>query len=179
MSSSTTHPLDPDTASQAVRGFRPQRFRLADENQEGVLTIGSKRFPIRVTEMSAFEFIVIGDAKALKKVLVKKFVRLQVLDVDCRAQVMAKKQLGENRVILELYQVEEAYQPRLPSRSFFSSDATVRLSSGDALLPILCFAALIVTILCVPSLGGRWGASQRISESVERGWKTVKTTFSR
>lgn len=155
------------------------RYRLNGENQVGSMEIGKRSYPVRVTEMSAQEFRALMDYKASCKIPRGGKARLKILGKDCKVVVTMKKLTGEGLVRLELKQIDEAHKPESSWRGWFfrSPSSRVSLSGGDSLMPIVMVVAAFITILILPSFGGRWGTAKRISDFVEWTWDTMASSM--
>jgi hypothetical protein len=123
---------------------------------------------MNVVEMSVCQFTAIVDHKPSQKVRVGGYARIRILDKDCKVAVRKKRLLDHGKVQLEMEQIDEPIRPERKPWSLFSIPKTVKLSGGDSLMPLMIVFAALITILIIPSFGGRWGTSQMISDAVER-----------
>lgn len=159
---------EPGTATAEQISFSAVRFKLIEENQPGTLEIGRRKYPMNVVEMSVCQFTAIVDHKPSQKVRVGGYARIRILDKDCKVAVRKKRLLDHGKVQLEMEQIDEPIRPERKAWSLFSVPKTVKLSGGDSLMPLMVVFAALITILIIPSFGGRWGTSQMISDAVER-----------
>jgi hypothetical protein len=158
---------EPEVATAEQLSFSAVRFKLIEENQPGTLEIGRRMYSMKVIEMSVCRFTAIVDHKPSQKVRVGGYARIRILDKDCKVAVRKKRLLDHGKVQLELEQIDEPIRPERKAWTLFSTPKTVRLSGGDSLMPVMIIFAALVTILIIPSIGGRWGTSEVISEAVE------------
>lgn len=158
---------EPEVATAEQLSFNAVRFKLIEENQPGILEIGRKKFSVNVVEMSVCQFSAIVDHKPSQRVRVGGYARLRILDKDCKVAVRKKRMLDHGKVQLEMEQIEEPIKPDGKAWTLFSAPKTVKISGGDSLMPVMIVFAALVTILIIPSFGGRWGTSRVISEAVE------------
>lgn len=167
----------PGVAIAEQLSFSAVRFKLTEENQAGTLEIGRRIYPVNVIEMSVCQFSVVVDHKPSQKARVGGYARLRILDKDCKVAIRKKRLLDQGKVQIEMEQIEEPIKPERKAWSLFSSSKTVRIAGGDSLVPIAMIFAVFITILIVPSFGGRWGTSKLISEAVETTWKLAMDAF--
>jgi hypothetical protein len=168
---------EPETPTSEQLSFSAVRFKLIEENQPGTLEIGRKEYPINVIEMSVCQFSAIVDHKPSQKVRVGGYARLRILDKDCKVAIRKKRLLDHGKVQLEMEQIDEPISPERKKHTWFSSPKTVRVSGGDSLMPVMIVFAALITILIIPSFGGRWGTSKMISDAVESTWKVAADAF--
>jgi hypothetical protein len=159
--------------------FTPKTYKLNEENQAGTLQLGRRRHTLRVTEMSAFEFIAVIANKPVANLKLGSQATLRVLEGEWRVTIKGKSMLPDGQVRLEMEQVEDTSEPEVPRNGFFTGSRSVALSARDPILPLAIAVAVIITVLILPSLGGKWGTSQPISDSVQSGWKSVTSGFKR
>jgi hypothetical protein len=158
---------EPEVATAEQLSFNAARFKLIEENQPGTLEIGRRKYPMNVVEMSVCQFSAIVDHKPSQKVRVGGYARIRILDKDCKVAIRKKRLLDHGKVQLELEQIDEPIKPERKAWTLFSTPKTVQLSGGDSLMPVVIVFAALITILIIPSFGGRWGTSRVISEAVE------------
>lgn len=167
------------SSSEGSSGISNLRFKLSQENQIGTLQIGRKTFAVNVIEMSLCQFSVLVDEKLAKKLKIGAKAGLQILDKDCRVVVKTKRELHQGQVQLELDQIEEVIRTESRKAIAFSRPNRVRVAGSDSLLPFAIAISVIVAIMILPSLGGRWGTSKVFSKTVEKTWKMAVDTFKR
>jgi hypothetical protein len=158
--------------------FKNQRFRLAEENQDGFLDIGRKSIPVRVTEMTVSRFTALVDPKQSKKIKVNGLCRLRILDKDCKVCITAKRLLPDGREMLEMEQLDEIamFHPNHPGGGVAPSRG---FSAWDLALPGLIALAIFLVVLAIPLSGGKWSGSRKISDFAESTWKKVVRSFDR
>ncbi len=159
--------------------FNPKRYHLSDENQRGALQLGRRKIPLRVTEMSACDYVAIIDAEPVAKLKVGGMARLHVLEGDWKVTILEKALLPNGQIQLSMEQVDEEVEPDVPRTSFFASSRSVAVGSRDPILPLAIAVVLVITIMIVPSLGGKWGTSQAISDGAQEAWRFVTSAFKR
>jgi hypothetical protein len=159
--------------------YNPRRYQLTGENQVGSLEIGKRSYPLRVTEMNAQEFHALMDYKSSCKISRGGKARLKILGKDCKIVVKNKRLTGEGMVRLDLKQIDEACKQETSRKGWFSRSPSSRVSvsGGDSLMPIVMVVAVFITILILPSFGGRWGTAKRISDFVEWTWDTMASSL--
>lgn len=158
--------------------FKNQRFRLAEENQDGFLDIGRKSIPVRVTEMTVSRFTAFIDPTLSKKIKAKGLGRLRILDKDCKVCITAKRLLPDGREMLEMEQLDEIamFHPNHPGGGVEPSRG---FSAWDLALPGLIALAIFLVVLAIPLSGGKWSGSRKISDFAESTWKKVVRSFDR
>jgi hypothetical protein len=157
--------------------FNPKRYHLSDENQRGSLQLGRRKFPLRVIEMSACEFVAIIDAAPVAKLKIGGTARLLVLEGDWKVTILEKALLPNGQIQLSMEQVDEEVEPDVPRTSIFASSRSVAVGSRDPILPLAIVVVVVITILIAPSLGGKWGTSQAISDGAQEAWRFVTSGF--
>jgi len=160
--------------SEIVEGpFTPERYHLVPENQRGSLKIGRKRHPLVVTELSACEFRGIIHPELASKMTTHSVYALRVMDGEWQVTLKDKSFRPDGLVNLELEQVEEIPKTALPRRSWFGGSRSISLSSNDPIVAMAIILATVLTVMIVPSLGGRWGTSQWITVGIQSLWQAL------
>jgi hypothetical protein len=156
-----------------------RRFKLLDGNQEGFLDFGKKRFPVRITEMSVSDFSAIMDRSHSQQVKVKSRAILTVLDREYVVEVREKDAFDGKRDKLELIEIDDFDPTDLVIAKTGRHSLTASLFGEDSLVHLVLVISAFVTILVVPSFGGKWGTADRISKAAASTWKLATGVLKR
>lgn len=158
--------------------FNPKRYALDQENQEGTLKARKRSFPLRVFEMSACEFNALMEPEHADRVRLGSVMTLCVLEGEWEVEVKRKTSRLDGQIELELVQIEEEEtEPVVPRAGFFARSRSVSIGGRDPILPLAVAAVFVITILISPSLGGRWGTAQSITQGAQTIWEVMTSFF--
>ncbi len=158
--------------------FVAKRFPVCEENQAGSVEIGWRKLPLRVMEMSSTEFVALMDSGAADRLHVGNLYTLTANEAIYRVSLTSKLVRPDGLVHLVMEQVEEVIEAKVPRTGFFAKSQSTSLLSKDPLQTLAIIVFFAVALLIAPSVGGRWGTSQSISDAAQSLWKNITTMVS-
>jgi len=151
------------------------RIPVVKGYQCGSLSLGWRKYPVRITQMNSAFFTAQIEPKIAKKLKVSKVGLLRFQDADWRVEIISKWIRQDGCIELELQLIEEIFAQRVDRASLLVQSRSRKLITNDPILPLAIFFATVIAFFVMPGFGGRGGTSSLIVRWAENCFQVVRT----